>query len=66
MLYYTLGNVTPKFRSSLKNIHLLGIAKYEYICKYGLEELLSPVIQDVLKLESVSINCLIIIHSRQL
>ena len=53
-LYYTLGNLDPKLRSSLKNIHLLCIVKHEIITKYGIEEILKPVIDDILKLESVS------------
>lgn len=52
ILYYTLGNLDPKLRSSLKSIHLLSIAKYELIIRYGIEELLKPVVHDVLKLES--------------
>jgi hypothetical protein len=54
LLYYTLGNLDPKLRSSLNSINLLSIAKYEYICKYGIEELIKPVIDDVLELEKVS------------
>lgn len=53
LLYYTLGNLDPKLRSSLKSIHLLSIAKYEHIVKYGIEELIEPVVEDVLKLEKV-------------
>lgn len=53
LVYYTLGNLDPKFRSSLKSIHLLSIAKYEHIVEYGIEELLKPVVEDVLKLEKV-------------
>lgn len=51
LFYYTLGNLEPKLRSSLKGIHLLSIAKYEHIVKYGIEELMKPVVEDVLKLE---------------
>lgn len=54
ILYYTLGNLDPKLRSSLKSIHLLSIAKHEIITEYGIEELLKPVVHDVLKLERVS------------
>lgn len=56
ILYYTLGNLDPKLRSSLKSIHLLSIAKYEIICKYGIENLLKPVVDDVLKLERVRLR----------
>lgn len=59
LLYYTLGNLDPILRSTLKSIHLLSIAKYEVICKYGIDELLEPVITDVLKLKRVSIILII-------
>ena len=54
LLYYTLGNLDPVFRSSLKSIHLLGVAKYEHIRVYGIEEFIKPVIEDLKSLESVS------------
>ena len=41
-LYYSLGNLHPKLRSSLKSIHLLSVAKQEYITKYGIEKMLQP------------------------
>lgn len=53
LLYYTLGNLDPKLRSTLKSIHLLSIAKHECIVRYGIEELLKPVVEDVLELEKV-------------
>ena len=56
VVYYTLGNIDPKLRSSLKCIQLLSIAKYEYIRTHGVEELLKPIINDVLKLEQVRIH----------
>ena len=52
-LYYTLGNLDPKLRSSLKSIYLLSVVKHEYIIKYGIDEMLKPVVQDILKLEKV-------------
>ena len=53
-LYYTLGNLDPILRSSLKSIQLLSVAKYDHLKAYGIEEMLRPVIEDVKKLESVS------------
>lgn len=53
LFYYTLGNLDPVLRSTLKSIHLLSIAKYEVICKHGIDEFLKPIIDDVLKLEGV-------------
>ncbi len=51
------SSITPlgnKLRSSLKCIQLLSIAKYEIICTHGVEALLKPIVDDVLKLEQVS------------
>ena len=55
LLYYTLGNLEPKLRSSLKNIHLLSVAKYEIIKKYGIDEFLKPTVESILQLEEVGI-----------
>ena len=62
LLYYSLGNLAPVLRSTLRSIHLLSISKYEIITTYGIDELLKPVIDDVLKLESVSILVLILFY----
>ena len=53
-LYYTLGNLDPKLRSTLKSIHLLGIAHHSVIQRYGIEIILNPVIEAVKKLEKAS------------
>ena len=52
-LYYTLGNLHPKLRSSLKGIHLLSIVKHSYVIKYGIDKILEPVVEAVKKLEEV-------------
>ena len=54
LVYYTLGNLDPRLRSTLKSIHLLCVAKYSVIKKYGFEKILSPVIEDIQRLESVT------------
>ena len=53
LVYYTLGNLDHKLRSALKSIHLLSVAKYEVIKKYGFVEFLSPIVKDIQRLESV-------------
>ena len=53
-LYYTLGNLDPKLRSTLKSIHLLGIAHHSVINRYGIEIILNPVVEAVKKLEKAS------------
>ena len=40
-------------RSSLQNIHLLCVAKYEIMKKYGIEEVLKPIVESVQELEKV-------------
>ena len=41
-------------RSSLKCIHLLCVVKHQIIVKYGIDEILKPIVEDIKKLESVS------------
>ena len=40
--YYTLGNICPIFRSNLRAIQLLAVAKTSDIHTYGCEALLQP------------------------
>ena len=53
-LYYTLGNLDPKLRSTLKSIHLLGIVHHSVINRYRIEIILNPVVEAVKKLEKAS------------
>ena len=46
-LFFTLGNIRPKYRSSLKAIFLVGVGKYEDIAKYGIDDFLIPFIEDL-------------------
>ena len=55
LFYYTLGNLDPILRSSLKNIHLLCVAKYELIKKYGIEKVMTPIVEALLELEKVTV-----------
>lgn len=54
LFYYTLGNLDPVLRSSLKNIHLLCIAEYGLIKKYGIENVMKPIVEALLELEKVN------------
>ena len=56
LVYYTLGNLEPKLRSSLKSIHLLSITKHQFVTKYGIDHILSPIVEEIKQLESVSIR----------
>ncbi|XP_028407455.1 uncharacterized protein LOC114530067 [Dendronephthya gigantea] len=49
--YYTLGNIRPTYRSSIKAIQLLCLCKTAMIKKYGMNEVLRPFITDLQKLE---------------
>ena len=51
-----LGNIDPKFRSTLKSIQLLTIANTVYIEKYGIDAILEPFMKDILKLEEVHLH----------
>ena len=53
MFYYQLGNLSPEYRSALKSIHLVAIAKSTVISKYGPNKILEPFMQDIKELEKV-------------
>ena len=46
-LFFSLGNVRPQFRSSLKAIYLVSLARSEDIDKYGLDKFLTPFVEDL-------------------
>lgn len=54
VVYYTLGNLHPKYRSSLKGIHLLSCTYYSLIQRYGIDSVLEPIVADVKCLEEVN------------
>ena len=51
--YFTIGNLSPCLRSSLKAIQIVALAQVSKIQKYGIAEILSPIIKDLAKLETV-------------
>ena len=53
VFYYQLGNLSPKYRSSLSSIHLVSIAKSSIIQKYGPDKILEPFMADIKELEKV-------------
>jgi hypothetical protein len=53
VFYFLLGNIRPIFRSTVRCIQLIGIAKTNYIKKYGIDSLLEPFIKDVNTLAKV-------------
>ena len=54
-MYYTLGNISPKYRSQQDAIQLLAIATYPVIKKYGIDAILAPFLDELQYLEQVSI-----------
>ena len=52
-MYYTLGNLDPKYRSSLKSIQLLSVVKYTLVVKHGIGKILEPVVEAIKELEQV-------------
>ena len=51
--YFTLGNIHPKYRSTLNSIQLLALVKVELLETYGMNSILEPMVKDIQKLEEV-------------
>ena len=49
-LFFSLGNIKPQYRSSLKSIYLVAIAKSQDITRYGIDVFLRPFIEDLKRL----------------
>jgi hypothetical protein len=49
IFYFTLGNVSPKFRSKL-SIQLVAIDLHSDLMTYGMDAIIRPFIEDVMKL----------------
>ena len=56
MWYFSIGNLPSKFRSTMHNMHLLGILKSKDMRKYGLSKFLRDFIDTVNKLNSDGIR----------
>ena len=50
MFCYTLGNIDPKFQSKQCAICLLAICNTKFVKKYGIDKVLTPVVEDINKL----------------
>ena len=53
---FSLGNVHPKFRSSLKAMYLDAVAIVPNIEKYGIDKILRPFVRDVHRLTETGIS----------
>lgn len=56
--YYTVGNLSGKYRSQLKHIHLALLVRYSHVKQFGIDMILKPMIEDLQQLstEGVIIN----------
>ena len=45
--YFVIGNLQPRYRSNLRNIHLLAIVHDKLIKKYSFERVLEPLLKDL-------------------
>ena len=51
--YFTVGNLSPKYRSRLSSIYLVALLKTTYIGHYGMDSVLKPIVTDVKELVSI-------------
>ncbi len=51
--YFTIGNLHPKYRQRISNIHLLALVKSLYIKEFGMNTILDLILKDIKKLEKV-------------
>ncbi len=54
LFYYTLGNISPMYRSTMKCIQLLAVMKSSVLQNYGADVILEPVMKAVKQLEQAS------------
>ena len=63
MFYYMLGNIHPKYRSSLHTIQLATVCNTGFLDQYSINEILKPFMRSIDQLESVcaTVCCKIIL-----
>ena len=54
--YYTIANISPKYRSSLKAIFILCLVESPILIQYGHDKILETAVNDIKKLEEVNIS----------
>jgi len=47
MFYFMLGNINPIKRSKLRGIQLLAICKQKMIKRYGINQIIKPIVDDI-------------------
>lgn len=65
LFYFTLGNVSPRYRSRLSSIQLVIVVENKFIKEYRMNAVLEPFVKDVARLVSVIsvISCMRVIIS---
>ena len=63
--YFSLGNIHPKYRSTLSSIQLLALVKVEVLHVYGMDRALEPIVHDIQKLEEVN-QCSVLLYVSEL
>ena len=49
--YFIIGNLHPKYRAQLKQIHLCLLVRFKHVQKYGYNAILKPLLKDLEKLQ---------------
>lgn len=62
VFYWMLLNIHPAYRSSLHSIQLLAVVKSSHLKVYGIDAVLKPAIDDLLKLSHDVSACIILWH----
>ena len=55
-IYFTLGNMHPKYRSKLEYIYLCMLLRYKHVQKYKYCEILKPLIKELKVLENTGVE----------
>ena len=58
IVLYTLGNIRPQYRSSLRMINLLIAATIPVVEKHGIDQILQPFVNDLEKLATEGVTIL--------
>ena len=45
-MFFFLANIRPRYRSTLKAIHLLAVGKHQDIVKHGIDEFMAPFVDN--------------------
>ena len=63
LFYYTLGNIRPCYRSTLKAIQLISIFKVRDLQEVGINAVLTPFMNDLKLLEQVIFLCILYLYN---